>query len=482
MTWQQVCVSLALFAGLSGCTVGPNYRPPQVPVPATWSAEASGEAEVRAAVAPRWWTTFRDHMLESLIARAVQSNRDLRTAAGRVREARALRGVTAADDWPMLHVSGSYTYNRASEHASLTSNVEGSVFHIGFDASWEIDLFGGVRRAIEAANADLSASQEALRDILVSLLAEVARHYIEVRGLQQRLAIAQENITAQQETLALTRARFDAGLSSELDVARAASQLATTQSQVPTLETALKQAMHRLGVLIGQAPGALLTELSAAAPIPSVPPEVPVGLPMELLRRRPDVRRAERQLAAATARVGVAVADLYPKLSLTGALGLASLKLADLPKGASQFASLGPTLSWSIFTAGKIRANIAVQDARTAQQLSMYEQTVLKALEDVENALVAYSREQVRRAQLADAVQANRRTVTLSHEIYTRGLGDFLNVLDAQRALLASQSDLAQSEATVSTTVVALYKALGGGWETIAPTPEEQPTQAAVYQ
>jgi NodT family efflux transporter outer membrane factor (OMF) lipoprotein len=233
----------------------------------------------------------------------------------------------------------------------------------------------------------------------------------------------------------------------------------------------LKQGLHRLGVLLGQEPGALLTELSTAAPIPTAPPDVPVGLPAELLRRRPDVRQAERQVAAATARIGVAVADLFPKLSLTGTLGLESVKLADLATAGSRFWAIGPTLSWPIFDAGRIRANIAVQDARTDQQLTTYEQTVLTALEEVENALVAYSREQVRHARLADAVEANRRAVALSNELYLRGLGDFLNVLDSQRALFASESDLAQSEATVSTNLVALYKALGGGWETIAPTP-----------
>ena len=244
----------------------------------------------------------------------------------------------------------------------------------------------------------------------------------------------------------------------------------------------MKQGIHRLGVLIGQAPGALLAELSTAAPIPTAPPEVLVGLPAELLRRRPDVRRAERQLAAATARIGVATADLYPKLSLTGSLGLESVKLTDLFTPASRFWSLGPTLRWPIFDAGRIRANIAVQDVRTAQQRRTYEPMALQALEEVENALVAYSREQTRRVQLADAVAANQQAVALANELYRAGLGTFLNVLDSERALFASQSDLAQSEATISTDMVALYKALGGGWETLAPTPEGQNTQAVAYK
>jgi multidrug efflux system outer membrane protein len=489
MTWHHVCVILPLVAGLSGCMVGPNYRAPQAPVLASWSEEQPHGAEVRTAAMTQWWMTFKDPVLESLIARAVRSNWNLRKAAGRVREARALRSVVGADLWPTINASGSYTRQRFSENAIPLSlgGVGGTsgnpspflqglklgedLFQTGFDASWELDLFGGVRRSIEAADSDLAASQEDLRDTLVSLLAEVARNYIEARGFQRRLAIAQENLQAQQGTLALTRDRFAAGLASELDVTQAASQLATTRSQVPPLETSLKQGVHRLGVLIGQAPGALLEELSTAAPVPAVPPEVPAGLPADLLRRRPDIRRAERQLTAATARIGVAEADLYPKLSLTGSLGLESLQLADLAEGASRFWAIGPTLSWPIFDAGRIRANIAVQDARTDQQFSTYQRTVLTALEDVENALVAYSREQVRRVQLAEAVEANRRAVALATDLYRNGLGTFLNVLDSQRALLASQSDLAQSDATVSTDVVALYKALGGSWESFTSAP-----------
>ncbi len=497
MQWLQMCGSLLLVVGVSGCMVGPNYRPPSVPVPDAWS-EAPSQAAARTAATAQWWTTFQDPLLESLIARAVQANWDLRTAEARVREARALRGVAVGELGPTINVSGSYTRQRFSENAATLPSGTGSssapsggissftpeqnLFQTGFDARWEIDLFGGVRRSIEAASADLAASQEGLRDTLVSVLAEVARNYVEVRGFQRRLAIAQENIKAQQDTLEITRARFDAGLTSELDVTQAASQLATTQSQLPSLETSVKQGMHRLGVLTRQAPGALLAELSTATAIPTAPSEVLVGLPAELLRRRPDVRQAERQLAAATARIGVATADLYPKLSLTGALGLESVKLADLAQGASRFWSVGPTLSWPIFDAGRIRANIAVQDARTEQQLSMYEQTVLKALEDVENALVAYSREQMRRVKLADAVVANQQAVALANELYRTGLGTFLNVLDSQRALFASQSDLAQSEATISTDMVALYKALGGGWETLAPTPEGPNTQAIAYE
>jgi NodT family efflux transporter outer membrane factor (OMF) lipoprotein len=472
---------LLFLLGIVGCTVGPNYRRPDVQVPATWSAGSDADVTKQPREIARWWKTFNDPELDELIGRVVQSNLDLRLAAARVREARALRGIAASDLWPMINVSGSYTRHRQSEHvspvqvgslngssgtgAAPSGSLEQDLFQAGFDASWEIDLFGGVRRSIEAADADVAASVEELRDVLVTLLSEVTRNYVEVRGFQRRIEIAEDNIRSQQETLELTQARFDAGLTSQLDVVQAASQLATTQSQVPTLDTALKQTIHRLSVLLGLAPGALLSELSQASPIPPVPPVVPAGLPADLLRRRPDVRRAERQVAAATARIGIAVADLFPKLSLTGTLGLQSNLLADLPLGSSRFWSVGPTLSWPIFEAGRIRANIQVQNAREEQRLTQYEQVVLTSLEDVENTLVAYSREQTRRSRLAEAVEANQRAVELANELYTRGLGDFLNVLESQRSLFASQSDFAQSEVTTSSNLVALYKALGGGWQ-----------------
>jgi outer membrane protein, multidrug efflux system len=471
---------LLLLMGIVGCTVGPNYRRPDVQVPATWSAGSDADVTAPPRNITRWWKTFNDPELDGLIERAVQSNLDLRLAEARLREARALRGLAASDLGPSINVSGSYTRNRQSENVSpaQAGSLNGSsatggapsgtlkqdLFQAGFDASWEIDLFGGVRRSIEAADADVAASVEDLRDVLVTLLSEVARNYVEVRGFQQRIAIAEDNIRSQQETLELTRVRFDAGLTSQLDVVQAASQLATTQSQMPTLDATLKHSIHRLSVLLGLAPGALLSELSQASPIPPVPPVVPVGLPADLLRRRPDVRRAERQIAAATARIGIAVADLFPKLSLTGTLGLQSNLLADLPLGSSRFWSVGPTLSWPIFDAGRIRANIQVQNVREEQRLTQYEQVVLTALEDVENALVAYSREQTRRSRLAEAVEANQRAVELANELYTRGLGDFLNVLESQGSLFASQSDFAQSEVTMSSNLVALYKALGGGW------------------
>jgi NodT family efflux transporter outer membrane factor (OMF) lipoprotein len=342
---------------------------------------------------------------------------------------------------------------------------DSDLFQIGFDARWELDLFGGVRRAVEAAEADIDTALAEHQAVLVTLLGEVARNYLELRGAQAQLAITRDNLAAQQDTLDLSRIRFQAGLSSDLDVARAEAQVATTAAQIPTLERQTRQAIHRLGVLLGQGPGTLMAALSSTAPVPPPPPEVAVGLPAALLQRRSDIRRAERALAAATARIGVATADLYPRLALTGMLGLQSMQLSDLSQTASQFWAFGPSIRWPLFDAGRIRANIRVHDARQEQALIRYEQTVLTALEEVENALVAYRQEQVRQRSLAAAMAAHRRAVTLANELYTKGLSDFLTVLEAQRSLLAAESQLVQSNAALASHVVALYKALGGGWE-----------------
>lgn len=484
-----------LMALLQGCTVSPRARLSSLPVPDDWSAAqdleitTDGAPQTRpVAELTRWWRTLNDPLLHSLIDRAVATNLDVREAEARIREARALRTVTAAEAWPLIDVSGSYTRSRRSESViSVPSGSSGGgtggtagsffgfsgeqeFFQTSFDASWELDVFGRVRWSVEAAEADIAAAEDNRRDVLVTLLAEVARQYVELRGFQYRLAIARENIQAQQESVELTRARFQAGLTSALDVAEAEALLANTRAQVPTLESGARQSIHRLGVLLGQAPGALLEELSSPTPIPAATLDGSIGLPAELLRRRPDVRRAEHELTAATARVGAAAADLYPRFSLTGIVGFQSLDLADLAEWPSRFWTTGPTVRWPVFDAGRIRANIRVQDARQEQALARYERTLLRSLEDVENALVAYAREQERRHLLVEAVRADREAVTLATERYTGGLTDFLNVILAQRALYTSQDALAQSETAAVVNLIALYKALGGGWEVYAPS------------
>lgn len=460
---------LGLFLLLSGCSVGPNYHPPRPNVPKQWSETMTNGVTNLSATNAAWWKTFHDPELDSIIARALHSNLDLRLAGERVREARAARGVVAADYWPSVDASSSFLQEKISKNGfptfPPTIALQANVYQTGFDAAWEVDVFGGTRRAVEAANADISAAEYGRRQTLVSLLGEVARDYVDARGYQRRLAIARQNIKSQSELLALTRERFKAGLNSDLDVQQQATLLATTEAQVPSFEFGFKDSVYRLGVLLAQPPGALLKELSTAAPIPPAPPVVPVGLPAELLQRRPDIQRAERQLAAANARIGVAMADLFPKFSLTGDVGLQSISTSDWITAGSRFWTVGPTAQWRIFDAGRIRSNIRVQNARQEEALTQYEQTVLASLEDVETALTSYAQESIRRQSLERAVQSSQQALELSDQLYRNGLADYLSVLESQRSLYQNEDLLTQSEQQVTLNVVSLYKALGGGWE-----------------
>ena len=318
---------------------------------------------------------------------------------------------------------------------------------------------------MEAANAEIGAAEYSQRDVLVSLLSEVARSYIYARSYQQRLVITRENIRVQQEILDLTSDRFQSGLNSDLDVQQATALLKSTEAQVPTLETGFKDSLYQLDVLLGQTPGKIQGELTNSAAIPSAPPQVPVGLPSDLLQRRPDIRRAESDLAAATANIGVAKADLFPRFSLIGLVGLQSVSASDWWTTGSRFWSAGPTVTWPIFQSGRIRANIRVQNARQEQALAGYEQTVLSAFADVERSLTAYAKEQIRRQSLAESVQANQKALTLANDLYGHGLTDFLRVLASERGLYQSQDALVQSDQAIALNLVALYKALGGGWE-----------------
>lgn len=470
---------IASFALLgAGCAVGPDYRAPSTAARADWTEAPSRGTTSSPPQVTQWWKIFGDPELDSLVERAVEANHDLRVAEGRLREARALRTGAISDLGPAVSASGSYASERCSENLPMCAASNGQprvdLYDAHFDASWEIDIFGGKRRAVESATAEVAAIAEDRRDVLVRVLAEVARNYVDVRGLQQRVAIARKNIQAQSEAVEITRARFTAGLTSELDVKQAEALLATTQSQVPTLETALKQAVHRLGVLLGREPGALIAELFNERPIPAVPATVAVGLPSELLRRRPDVRRAERQLAAATANIGVETAELFPKFSLLGSGGFQSVNAGDWLSAGSRYWSVGPTMTWRVLDFGRIRARINAANARQEQALAAYEKTVLTSFEDVENALVAYANEQARMDSLKASVSANRQAVELARELYTKGLGDFLAVLDAERSLYQAEDQLADSQQTVTQNLVALYKALGGGWEEETRSAEAQ--------
>ena len=469
---MPVMLSAALAGG---CAVGPNYQRPTAKAPAQWSAALAG-GETNAAPEPAaWWKNFHDAELDSLIRRAVSSNLDLQIAAARVREARARYGVAVADFLPTLDAAGSYARQETSRHQPVLGSLpipagvpfDNNVYQSGFDAAWELDVFGGTRRAAQSARAEVAAAVDDRRAAGVTLLGEVARNYVAVRGYQRRIVIAGENLGAQARALTLTRDRFAQGLTSDLDVEQAGTLLATTRADIPTLETGLQAAIHRLGILLARPPGALEAELADPAPIPAAPPVVPVGLPSELLLRRPDVQRAERQLAAATADIGVATADLFPKFFLTGTAGFESVSAGDWFSAGSRFWSAGPTVQWRIFDAGRIRANIRIQNARQEQALAAYEQTVLTAFEEVENGLVAYANEQVRRRALAEAVDTSQKSLDLANKLYANGLTDFLHVLDAERSLYQAQDALVQADRTVATDVVSLYKSLGGGWETV---------------
>jgi NodT family efflux transporter outer membrane factor (OMF) lipoprotein len=459
---------------IHGCAVGPDYVPPETPTRQMWHTELRGgltaepmDPETLAS----WWKTLNDPTLSTLIHRAVSHNLGLKNARARVREARARRGVTQADLFPTLDTGGSATWSRGSEE---TGNGKTRDFYAaGFDAAWELDLFGGRRRSVEAAEADLRASQENLRDVLVSLLGEVALNYVEVRTYQTRLTVAKANLAAQNDTYELTQHRYQAGLSDELAVHQARYNLEQTRSQIPNLRTGLEEAQNRLAVLVGEQPGAVHAELAEGQPIPVTPLKIAVGVPAEAVRRRPDVRQAERDLAAQTARVGAAMADFYPKFTLNGSIGLEALSLAKLFSAQSDTFSLGPRITWPIFDAGSIHQNIEVQSALQEQALIQYEAAVLSSLEEVENALVAYAEEQSRRNTLRKGAEAAQQAVVLSQYKYEAGLMDFGDVLDAQRSLLSFQDQLAQSEGAVTSNLIALYKALGGGWTSLAPDDEE---------
>ena len=452
---------------VSGCaSVGPNYIPPETKAPASWNTDLSagltGGTPDSNALA-RWWTTLGDPVLSDVIHQAVSGNLDVKTARSRIREARARRGIAAASRFPSLDATGAYTKTRMSGNSSGVTGQTG-LYSAEFDAAWEIDVFGGTRRSVEAADADLDAAGEDLHDTLVSLAAETALNYVDTRTFQTRLTAAESNLDLQKQTYELTQYRYRAGLSDDLAVSQARYNLETTRSQIPTLRSGLSEAMNRLSVLTGQPPGTLNKTLAKHLPIPVTPPTVAVGVPAEALRQRPDVRKSERALAAQTARIGEAVADLYPKFTLTGSIGLESVSSGDLLTAGSRVWRYGPGVSWQVFDADAIRQNIKVQSALQEQALIQYESAVLTALEEAENALNAFVEEQQRRDALTRAVSAATQAARLAEDKFSGGLSDFSTVLEAQRSLVSLQDQLGQSDGAVASNLIRIYKALGGGW------------------
>jgi NodT family efflux transporter outer membrane factor (OMF) lipoprotein len=460
-------LTVFIILAFSGCTtVGPDYTRVTPKAPEKWHSQLQRglrEEPLNPETLAHWWTTLNDPELSSLMDRAVKGNLTLKDAQSRLREARALRGISKADLFPTLDTGASVTKRRSSENSD--TGTESTLYAAGFDASWELDVFGGVRRSIEAAQANLEATHADLLNVLVSLVAEVALNYVDVRTYQARLSSAYANIKTQQETYELNRSRYEAGIIDELAVKQALYNLERSRSQIPTLEIGLEAAKNRLAVLLGESPGALHQKLNEPKPIPVPPMTVAVGVPAETLRNRPDIRRAERDLAAQTARIGVATADLYPKFRLFGTIGIESLSSQDFLEWDSRTWSIGPGVSWNIFDAGAIRQNIKVQTARQEQALIQYESTVLNAQEEVENVLVAFAKEQRRRESLFKATEAARQADLLARDRYQAGLVDFNNVLIAQLALISFQDELVQSDGAVTTNLVRLYKVLGGGWQ-----------------
>ena len=477
---DRIAIAACVFL-LSGCAVGPNYVRPVTPEPAAWSARSAGESSSPAddATIATWWTLLGDPLLTELVQSAVTQNPGVLEARGRVRQARAQRQVARADFLPTVKASTGVTESRQSDKSfggggSGSGNRNRTLYQVGFDSTWEIDLFGATRRSVEAATADLAASEENLRDVLVSLVGELALTYVDLRRTQAQLTIAENNLETDTETYQIAEWREQAGLTTTLDVEQARTSLEETRSRIPALRTSIKQTENRLAVLTGTPPEAIDDRFAEQKPIPVAPLAVAVGVPADTLRRRPDVRRAERELAAETARVGVATAARYPSLNVAGSIGLEALSPGGLFSAGADAASVAATLAQTVFDFGRISGNIEAQDAVREQAAARYQSVVLTAFEDVENALVAFAEEQERRSALAEAVAAAERAALLSRDQYTSGLVDFETVLVAQRSLYSLQDQLASSEAEVTADLIRLYKALGGGW-----TPEPSQPQVS---
>ena len=457
-------VALMVLA-LAGCAVGPNYKPPQTAAGPkfAWANQAGISTNSPATV---WWRSFNDATLNEFVDSALTGNTDLRLATANLREARALRRLANFDLAPTVTAGAGYAEQRGSPiftPPGIPRDLD--VYDAGFDATWELDLFGRVRRSTESARAQADSFEAARREVFISVIAEIARNYFELRGTQHQLEVARRNATNQTETLKITQARLEGGRGSQFDVARARSQLSSTLAIIPPLEAQVARTIHRLSVLTGQQPGALLDKLNTPAPLPNAPELLTIGDPAELLRRRPDVRVAERDLAAATARIGVATADLFPRVTFVGRIGVEAETFSGLADPGAETWSFGPRITWAALDIGRVQARIKAAGARADAQLANYERTVLGALEETENALVEWGREQARRDYLRQSAVASEEAAALARQRYDAGAADFLNVLDAERVLLEGQNQLAASQTRAATALVAVYKALGAGWE-----------------
>ncbi len=465
-------VSSVWLVACSGCViVGPDYTPPETPVSESFvGQDVPGATE--GSTVEKWWYSFKDKLLEDLILEAVHNNNDLEAALERVNQTRALRReaflglfpiVTSSFDYSNTHIPTS-TFAGGALRLGKT-HIDNEVYSAGFDAFWELDLFGRVRRGVEARTADSEAAVAQLQDVVRILIGDIARNYFQLRGLQAQLAVAEENARTQEQVVRVAEALFRGGQTTEFDVVRAKSQLSSTLASIPILEANIQATMYRLAVLAAKQPGLLNAQLAPPKPIPTYDGPITLGKPEELLKRRPDIRAVERQLASATAGIGVAEGDLFPRLTFTGSISFQSRYFDKLTGDDSDAWNLGPNLSWAAFDLGRVLARVDASEAVARQALAQYEQTVLLALEDVEGSLARFKGFKRRRDHLQDAVEQSNKAVAISRTQYENGLIDILPVLDAQRSALIAQLSLAESQTDLLTSLVAVFKAVGGGWD-----------------
>ncbi|MDX4075934.1 MULTISPECIES: efflux transporter outer membrane subunit [Brucella/Ochrobactrum group] len=459
---MKVLATLCLVATVSGCVVGPDYQSPLINMPSNWGNKKQQKPAKPAELA-EWWKRLNDPLLNAFVEEAVAGNLDVATAKARVREARATYRQSVGTLLPSLDGSASATRSRTGSSVSGTASTS-SQFQSGLDASWEIDLFGANRRSVEAAKYGMDASEEDLRNTLVTLIGDVTTNYVEARGYQARAALARRTAASQRETATLTRNKFEAGASSAVDLSNASGQAASTEANIPDLEAAYAASVHRLSVLTGRAPAALAERMKKVKAIPKPKLPMPTGIPADILLSRPDVRLAERQYAQYTAKVGQAEAARYPGLSLTGDIATSATKIGDLGKSSSISWSFGPTLTVPIFNGGQLKAAVEMAQAQRDQYFIAYRSSILTGLEEVENAIVSLAQERIKSSKLATSARHYREAASLGRSLYQSGTQSFLDLLEAQRSLYSAEDSLIASQVLITTDYIALNKALGGGW------------------
>jgi NodT family efflux transporter outer membrane factor (OMF) lipoprotein len=452
------------FIFLSSCSlVGPNYDgAPELDLPQSWNHKLGEDFVAGDIDLTEWWKNLSDPILDELIKEASKDNLNIRMAISRVEEARGNFGIVDSLRFPQLDLEGSVKRSKTSESASYTSSITDTYSTLGLDLGWEIDVFGFVRRSVEAADAEIDASVEYYRDVMVVLYSEIAKSYVSARTYQARLQFANDNVKNQKETVGIVAARYEAELVSEIDVFQSKQNLAASEAAIPLLNASLDRTINRLAVLLGKKPGYLQDKLLQPKAIPQPPQKITLFLPAEILRQRPDIRQAERDLAAQTARIGITVAEMYPRFSLGGTIGIS--KASD-NSGNTEYYSFGPSFTWEVFDAGRHEAEIKVQDERLEQARASYEKTVLTALEEVENALTAYNEEQYRIQKIKNSVDASKNVNEITRARYSAGLIDFQEVLDAQRVVFNQEDDLATSQGELIQHLIDIYWSMGGGWD-----------------